>query len=952
MMINYSFSELVNIDELRSLCEQFTKLTGFVTAILDMEGHVLVATGWQEICTRFHRSAPGSALRCRESDMILASRLQAGERYSVYRCGNGLIDVVVPIVIDGEQVGRLYSGQFLFEPPDMEFFRRQAAEMGFDEPSYLDAVKKVRVVTEDQARLAMDFLCRLSEMIGSMGLTNRRVDDAVIIVKDSPAVLFRCKATEGRPVRYVSDNVIQFGYAPGWLMSGNVLYSSLVYSEDLQRIASEVAEYSRLGIDRFQLEYRIVTRAGEVRWVDERAVAERDVAGNIVHYRSVVLDITEAKKVEEALRDSEERLKMAMDLAKLAKWEYDVESGMFFFDEQFYSLYGTTTEQEGGSLMSAEEYARKFLHPEDSPLVAAEIEKALATDDPNFSTQVEHRIIRADGEERFIVVRYMVVCDRAGRVIKTRGVNQDITERRKAEMEIRESNERLRVAFETIPDYISISTLEDGVFVDVNPGFTKIVGYTRDEVIGKSALDLDLWIDPGNRWQFLDTIRKNGSVNNIENKYRHKDGRVIDVSMYASIIKLDNKPYMFGFLKDITEVRKSEEDRKILEAQLQQAQKMEAIGQLAGGIAHDFNNILTAIIGYAEIISIRIDRESPILHFIEQVLASSGRAADLVNSLLAFSRKQVLHPKPVDLCEIVQGLKKMLGRIIREDIDFMTVVAEKGLIVMADQGQIEQVLMNLVTNARDAMPQGGTLSVDVFQASIDKGFVQVHGFGEPGHYACITVTDTGCGMDAETQKKIFEPFYTTKEVGKGTGLGMAIIYGIVKQHNGYINVYSEPGNGTVFRVYLPLLAEEKHAVHKTENNKPPKGGSETILLAEDDITVRELHKILLEEAGYKVVEAFDGHDALAKFMENRPTIDLLATDVIMPRIDGKSLYQEIRKFRPDMKVLFISGYTKDIVIEKGIPGDGANFISKPVTSSILLTKVREILDLMRTSEGS
>jgi two-component system cell cycle sensor histidine kinase/response regulator CckA len=227
---------------------------------------------------------------------------------------------------------------------------------------------------------------------------------------------------------------------------------------------------------------------------------------------------------------------------------------------------------------------------------------------------------------------------------------------------------------------------------------------------------------------------------------------------------------------------------------------------------------------------------------------------------------------------------------------------------------------------------------------MDSGFVHAHGFGEPGNYACISVADTGCGMDEETQKKIFEPFYTTKEVGKGTGLGMAIIYGIVKQHNGYINIYSEPGNGTTFRVYLPLLTEEKNDVYDTRNYEPPKGGIETILLVEDDVTVRELHRMILEEAGYTIIEAIDGQDALAKFMEHQSAIDLLTTDVIMPKIDGKRLFLEIQRFCPEIKVLFMSGYTKDIVIEKGILDDESNFIAKPVTSSDLLVKVRNILD--------
>jgi CheY-like chemotaxis protein len=266
---------------------------------------------------------------------------------------------------------------------------------------------------------------------------------------------------------------------------------------------------------------------------------------------------------------------------------------------------------------------------------------------------------------------------------------------------------------------------------------------------------------------------------------------------------------------------------------------------------------------------------------------------------------------------------------------------------MADKGQIEQVLMNLVTNAKDAMPRGGTLTIDVSPVAMEERLVHEDGFGEPGNYACLTVADTGQGMDDETRERIFEPFFTTKEVGKGTGLGMAIIYGIILQHNGYISVYSKKERGTTFKIYLPLIAGWIREAHDTPGAETPTGGRETVLLAEDDAAVRELHRMILEEAGYKVIGAVDGQDALDRFMENRSEIDLLATDVIMPKMNGKSLYEEIRKIRPNMKVLFISGYTKDIIVERGVLEDEFNVIAKPVTSHELLGKVREVLDWSR-----
>jgi signal transduction histidine kinase len=397
-------------------------------------------------------------------------------------------------------------------------------------------------------------------------------------------------------------------------------------------------------------------------------------------------------------------------------------------------------------------------------------------------------------------------------------------------------------------------------------------------------------------------------------------------------------------IRDITEVKRAEDERKKLESQLLQAQKMEAIGQLAGGIAHDFNNLLTAIIGCSQIILGKIPADSPLCQYAQMVVESGEKAAGLTQSLLAFSRKQVLNPKPADLREIVQGVKKILGRVIREDIDFTTSACDTELVVMADKGQIEQVLMNFVTNANDAMPRGGTLSVDVAPFVMTPEFIQAHGFGTAGHYACVSIADTGCGMNEEIQRKIFDPFFTTKEPGKGTGLGMSIVYGIIKQHNGFISLCSEPGSGTTFRVYLPLLAGEKTVERGAVKKKPPRGGTETILLAEDDENVRKMHRIILEDRGYTVITAVDGEDALARYRENRGSIAMLATDVVMPKLDGNSLLKEIRKLQPDMKVLFMSGYPRDIVIEKGVLDEGSNYMSKPVKPYELLERVRSILD--------
>lgn len=503
----------------------------------------------------------------------------------------------------------------------------------------------------------------------------------------------------------------------------------------------------------------------------------------------------------------------------------------------------------------------------------------------------------------------------------------------------------LRALLDSIPDLIFFKN-SSSAYLGCNKAFEAFAGKKERELIGLTDLDLfprevaEFFREMDRQMMSHRKSRRN------EEWVDYPDGRriLLDTLKTPFYDAEGNVLGLIGISRDITQQKHHDEEKKILESQLHQAQKMEAIGQLAGGIAHDFNNILTAIIGYSEIISLKLEKSSPLRKHLEQVLIAAERASELTNGLLAFSRKQVLHTKPLDLCQVVKGMKKMLRRLIPEDIDFKTDVSGEVLTVLADKGQIEQVLMNLVTNAKDAMPKGGTLSLEVASTTINETFLHAHGFGEPGSYAVITVSDTGHGMSRETLEKIFEPFFTTKETGKGTGLGMAIIYGIVKQHNGYITVESEPEKGTKFTLYLPLVVELEQEERRAVKSEVSPHGTETILLVEDDDTVRELHRMMLEEAGYQVITATDGQDALEKFGRRQSDVALLVTDVIMPRMDGKRLFEEIRAIRHDIRVLFISGYTKDVFVERGILDEEFSFIMKPVSSSTLLAGVREALD--------
>lgn len=399
-----------------------------------------------------------------------------------------------------------------------------------------------------------------------------------------------------------------------------------------------------------------------------------------------------------------------------------------------------------------------------------------------------------------------------------------------------------------------------------------------------------------------------------------------------------------GELEGVLEIIRDMTAHRKLEEQFRQAQKMESIGTLAGGIAHDFNNILSAILGYAEIALEDLEETHPAYKSVRTVHEAGLRASHLTRDLLMFSRKQVCKKEPVDINHLIARIEKFIRRIIGEDIQFETHLAKEPLPVNADSHQIDQILMNFATNARDAMPGGGYLSIATERIYCDEDFIATHGFGKPGSYVRIAVADTGKGMDRRTATKVFDPFFTTKEMGKGTGLGLAVVYGIVMEHQGYIQVVSEPGEGTVFTVYLPLLEEEAKEKPDARKQAPPRGGTETILLAEDDATVRELFARVLAEAGYRVIMAINGEEAVRVFTEDRETIDLVVFDLIMPRMNGKEALEAIRQQRPAIRGIFVSGYAPENIQQKDLVEAHMEVLYKPVSPKALLRAVRRVLD--------
>ncbi len=521
-------------------------------------------------------------------------------------------------------------------------------------------------------------------------------------------------------------------------------------------------------------------------------------------------------------------------------------------------------------------------------------------------------------------------------------LEKEISERKQAEAALRQSEEQYRTLVEASPDVIFTLSYGDGVFRSINSTFEKITGWSRDEWVGKSFLEI---VHPDDRQIALakhhEAMNGAGTIR-YELRCLTKSGEYRVTELTTTDLRNNGVlAGRLGIARDITE-------RNALEEKLRQAVKMQAVGQLAGGIAHDFNNILSVIISASDLLLLDMPEEGTLRSHAEMILKSAERGAQLTRNLLAFSRKQILSMRPGNLNEIIRSVEPLIARLIREDLAFTVSLAPGELKCLADSTQIEQVLMNLAANASDAMSKGGRLTISTDRMTMDAEFKRIHGFGQDGDYAVLRVDDTGYGMDDRTRERVFEPFFTTKEVGKGTGLGLATVFGIVKQHRGYIEVRSEVGKGTTFTIYIPLITEPASDFNATIRDGRPIGGKETILIAEDDETVRTMLKNVLSGAGYRVVEARDGHDAEKKYIDYEAEISLLVFDVIMPNKNGKQAYDAIRRRRPDMKCLFLSGYASDIIGQTGVSEEEGGFLQKPVMPAVLLKKIREILDARTT----
>jgi PAS domain S-box-containing protein len=662
-------------------------------------------------------------------------------------------------------------------------------------------------------------------------------------------------------------------------------------------------------------------------------------------FTAMVHDVTERNQRTEALRDSERQLAAAQQIAQLGNWESDVITRNETWSDELYRILGLSPE----TVTPSWEAFLDSVHPDDRTRVRLMSEQALRDYQP-FT--YECRIQRPDGTVRTLMTRGEAVWDEHDKPVRLRGIAQDITERKRAEAERDAERSLINTLFDQLPGGVLFRELRGG-YSRVNPAVANMLGIAENKLIGMSpdvlysqlqakhsdGSPLDIQEIPSNV-----ALRTKHATAPLALQITTPNGQKRRLSIASAPLE-SHEGSLLGTVTVITDVT----ERYLLEEQLRLSQKMESIGTLAGGVAHDFNNLLTAILGHTQIAARKLPPGDPVQSHLLEVEKAGNRATALTRQLLAFSRRQRLERKTIDLSETVRDIMKMLRRIIGEDIEVSVKESTTVHPVFADPTQIEQVVMNLAVNARDAMPDGGQLVIETRNVRLDEEYCREHPYAKPGEYVLMTVSDTGMGMDSETKLRIFEPFFTTKEPGKGTGLGLAMVFGIVKQHEGLVEVYSETGHGTAFKIFLPV---DKKAIKEEQPEllAPLRGGTETILVAEDEDALRALAHIILEELGYTVLLASDGTEALAVFEANRANISLLVFDIVMPHMSGREAYERILEIGGDVPALFMTGYSAEIVQSQFVAQNlflertGSALLQKPYSFESFGRKVREVLD--------
>jgi PAS domain S-box-containing protein len=660
-----------------------------------------------------------------------------------------------------------------------------------------------------------------------------------------------------------------------------------------------------------------------------------EMAGDFAYALWVIKGEEARRSGEAALCESEAQFRAAFDNAPEGMALLDRNRRFLRVNNKLNEILGYSEDELIGKSFN------QFTHLDDRQTGRDRWQELLAGD--VATNRAEKRYIKKNGDIVWVVISNAAIRNEQGEVQHILSHIYDITQRKEAENALRISEEKFSKAFDRSPLWVVITTLKEGRYLEANETFLQETGYTREEVIGHTSDELGLRLDSREREEFVRLLRKKGTVRNLEVKRRIRSGEIKDMLLSAEMLPMTDEDAMVVVLTDVTDITKAESEKEQLQSQLSQAQKLESVGRLAGGVAHDFNNMLNVIIGYAELALEKTALENSLNNDLQEILNAALRSGEITRQLLAFARRQTVRPQVIDLNETVENMLKMLRRLIGEDIDMLWNPGPGLWPVKIDPSQLDQILANLCVNARDAINGVGRVTIETDNINFDEAYCTNHAEFEPGEYVLLAVSDDGHGMNKETLENLFEPFFTTKGMGEGTGLGLSTVYGIVRQNDGFINVYSEPGEGATFKIYLPryLGKSQKEQAHSVKEIPPAQG--ETVLIVEDEDSIRQLAKTILERLGYTVLDASSPSQAKIIAEEYSGSINLLITDVVMPETNGRDLADQLTALYSNLKVLFMSGYTANVIAHRGVLDAGVQFIQKPFTRHELAVKIRKAL---------
>ncbi len=745
------------------------------------------------------------------------------------------------------------------------------------------------------------------------------------LMENFNGMIYCCRNDALWTMQYASPGVEQLtGYKAGDLVNNRrIAFAHLIHPDDRPAVWNEVQQALEKG-NSFTCQYRIRDINGSEKWVLEQGHGVFSEQGVIEALEGIISDITTHKHTEQALLEKEQKYRFLTENISDVVFTCEGNGSYTYVSPSHKQVLGRGKEVIGRSVMA-------HVHPDDREAIWQVFSEAFV------NGVLARGVYRYQHPTRGYI--WLESCGQrhtdASHQTQAIITSRDISERKWAEEALKISEAKFRSIFDFSYQGIALTEAATGRLAEVNNKFCELTGYTRQELIGRTTTELNFYT-PADRERFIRELAEAGQVQGLEMDFKAKDGRILNSLMFARIMEISGCSYILTLFLNTTE-------QKQMEAQLLQSQKMEAVGRLAGGVAHDFNNMLSVILGYAEMSLSALPPGSPVRQNLHEIHQAARRSSSLVRQLLAFSRRQAVEPRGIDLNQAIKDQQRMLGRLIGENISISFNPGRNLWPIRMDPAQLDQILANLAVNARDAIAEVGAVTIETANTTLETARRHPSEDFKPGDYVLLSFSDTGQGMDAKTREQIFEPFFTTKDKDQGTGLGLATIYGVVRQNQGLITVESEPGRGTTFKLYFPRFAGEA----RPPEQNPDSGelsGNETILLVEDQEQVLELTRMMLEMHGYSVRPALTPAAALAICRETADPIHLLLTDVIMPEMNGKELKNQVQNLRPDIRTLFMSGHTEDIIAKNGILDEGVAFIQKPFSNEELAKKVRLILD--------